>query len=277
VDIETIFETPIAFHRSLVHLTGSITAALMLGQAWYWTARTQDPDGWFYKSADEWQEEIAMTRREQEGARVKLRELGFWKEERRGIPCQLYFRIDKTAFRSFLKACPGGNLIRQKGKTGQPKSGNPASTKSEIYKESEITSKTISTKESASFVLPDWIPQEAWMGFEEMRKKIRKPLTDRAKRLTISTLTKLKRQGHDPIACLDQSTQRAWQGVFTVREDDSPQGQIFERHDSALTGQRLIEQYKAENARLELKQRMMDGINNVGTTGQQAAEPPTNC
>lgn len=66
--------------------------------------------------------------------------------------------------------------------------------------------------------LPDWIPAEAWAGYVEMRKKIRKPMTDRAIQLAINTLDKMRQQGQDVAAVLDQSTLNSWQGLFPVSE-----------------------------------------------------------
>ncbi len=40
---------------------GDHLAALLLSQILYWTDRTDDPDGWFYKSYKEWYEELDMT------------------------------------------------------------------------------------------------------------------------------------------------------------------------------------------------------------------------
>ena len=56
--------------------------------------------------------------------------------------------------------------------------------------------------------------------FAEMRKKMRKPLTDRALALTLSELEKLA-PGDDEkkIAILNQSIQRGWQGVFPLKEE----------------------------------------------------------
>ena len=65
--------------------------------------------------------------------------------------------------------------------------------------------------------LPDWVPSEAWAGYVEMRKKIRKPMTDRAITLAVNTLDKLRLDGNDPGVVLDQSTLNAWQGLFAVR------------------------------------------------------------
>lgn len=109
------FDRPIAFHRSFVTLTGSVTAALMLSQAMYWQKRTKDPDGWWFKTREEWTEETGMTRYEQESARKRLRALGLLEEELRGVPAQLWYRLDEARLL--------GTLV-----SGGPKSGpTPAS------------------------------------------------------------------------------------------------------------------------------------------------------
>lgn len=89
-----ILAPPIAFQRCLVPITGSVNAALLLSQAIYWTSRTSDPDGWFYKSQKDWEEETALTRSEQEIARKQLKATGFWQEKLKGVPATLYFRVD---------------------------------------------------------------------------------------------------------------------------------------------------------------------------------------
>ena len=63
--------------------------------------------------------------------------------------------------------------------------------------------------------------------FEEMRKKMRKPLTDRALALTLSELEKLA-PGDDEkkIAILNQSIQRGWQGVFPLKDEHKTTGRF---------------------------------------------------
>lgn len=68
-----------------------------------------------------------------------------------------------------------------------------------------------------AFRLPDWIGDAAWQGFEETRKRLRCPLTDRARDQTVRELEALQRLGHPPDAVLDQSTQRGWRGVFELK------------------------------------------------------------
>ncbi len=59
----------------------------------------------------------------------------------------------------------------------------------------------------------------ALRGFEEMRVKIRKPMTDRAKKLMLTELRKLSENREEQIAILDQSVKRSWAGVFALKDD----------------------------------------------------------
>jgi hypothetical protein len=70
-----------------------------------------------------------------------------------------------------------------------------------------------------SFAPPDWVDPEVWTGFAQMRQRQRCPLTERAANLTIRALERLRQEGHDPNAVLDQSTQKGWRGVFPIEQD----------------------------------------------------------
>lgn len=66
--------------------------------------------------------------------------------------------------------------------------------------------------------LPDWIPMEAWDGYAEMRKKIRKPMTARAKKLVVKSLDAMRAKGHDVGQILDESTKNAWIDVYEPKK-----------------------------------------------------------
>lgn len=66
--------------------------------------------------------------------------------------------------------------------------------------------------------LPDWMPMEAWNGYIEMRKKMKKPMTDHALRLRISDLHKFKELGHDVEAILNQSTANNWTDLYEPKD-----------------------------------------------------------
>lgn len=74
--------------------------------------------------------------------------------------------------------------------------------------------------------IPPWIPLEAWLGFVEMRKKIRKPLTERAVSLAITKLSELKALGHKPDRVLNQSTMNCWQGLFELKSNGNGSGYV---------------------------------------------------
>jgi hypothetical protein len=65
--------------------------------------------------------------------------------------------------------------------------------------------------------LPDWLPVEQWEAFLEMRRKIRKPLTDRGMAIALKKLDELRKQGEDPSAVLEQSIFHDWQSVYPVK------------------------------------------------------------
>lgn len=67
------------------------------------------------------------------------------------------------------------------------------------------------------FTLPEWIDPETWRDFEDMRQKIRKPLTDAARRLAVRRLLEIWNEyGHHPQMVLEQSILNAWQGIWPL-------------------------------------------------------------
>jgi hypothetical protein len=72
--------------------------------------------------------------------------------------------------------------------------------------------------EKRLIALPPYVDPEAWDGFESMRKTIKKPLTDRARKLVLYELQRIKDAGHCPNAALDQSTNHCWCDVFVPND-----------------------------------------------------------
>ncbi len=66
---------------------------------------------------------------------------------------------------------------------------------------------------------------ENWNGFCEMRKKIKKPLTDRAAKMILNELERLAPgDNHTKGLILDQSVKRCWQDVYPLKADKSAGG-----------------------------------------------------
>ncbi len=72
------------------------------------------------------------------------------------------------------------------------------------------------------FLLPEWIDPPDWADYVGMRKAIKKPMTPRACQLAIKTLERLRTEGHQPAAVLQQSILNSWQGLFPIRPDHKP-------------------------------------------------------
>ncbi len=66
--------------------------------------------------------------------------------------------------------------------------------------------------------LPGYLDQDTWDSFEEMRRLIKKPMTDRARKLILYELQRIKDGGHCPNKALDQSILHCWSDVFEPRE-----------------------------------------------------------
>lgn len=54
-----------------------------------------------------------------------------------------------------------------------------------------------------------------------MRKKIRKPMTDKARELMFRKLEALESGGHPHTQVLEQSIRNSWQDVFPLRPDQA--------------------------------------------------------
>jgi hypothetical protein len=99
--IKNLIARPIAYHRAFA-IFGGATVAIFLSQAYYWTDKGEDPTGWFYKTREEWERETGLTRSEQETARRKLRDQGIIQEKLKGVPCQLYFKVNEDRLMELL-------------------------------------------------------------------------------------------------------------------------------------------------------------------------------
>ena len=91
----------VQFYPVLAELTGSVKAALLLGQALYWTRsyliEHPERDNWFWYTAREWQASTGLSRREQENARRNLIAHGYVLQRRIGMPARLHFKVNLDA------------------------------------------------------------------------------------------------------------------------------------------------------------------------------------
>lgn len=91
------------------------------------------------------------------------------------------------------------------------------------------------------FALPTDIPAEPWGGFEEMRKRIHKPMTDHARTLAVSELRRLRdEEGWPPGEVLNHCTMNSYQGIYPPhrnnRHDRPPQHPNLGKTTAAIAG-----------------------------------------
>jgi hypothetical protein len=84
-------------------------------------------------------------------------------------------------------------------------------TETETERETEIKTKK---SKSITLELPEWLPENIWNDFVELRKFIKKPMTDRAKQLMLANLQKIKDNGHDPILAINKSIANNWSDIY---------------------------------------------------------------
>ena len=148
--LQALLDRPVAYHSAFVKLGAGATGALMLSQAVYWSSRTNDANGWFYKSQIEWEAETGLTRYEQEGARKKLVKLGIMEEKKQGLPCKLYYRV---ALDFLVATLDAENQQSSLGKTTKQACGEPTGKSGENPQPiTEITTESTSSSSQAGDV-----------------------------------------------------------------------------------------------------------------------------
>ncbi len=145
--------------------------------------------------------------------------------------------------------------VHQNAQTGAPRAPNTPVTV--IKRQKDKPSVSPRASKPSDFVLPEWVPTDAWEGFEAMRKAIKKPLTDRARQLAVKQLEALAAKGHAPGAVLDQSTLNNWQGLFGIKEQHNGRmagyhGQgAGNRNGQPLRGERTMDFLRAAQRELQ--------------------------
>lgn len=81
--------------------------------------------------------------------------------------------------------------------------------------EKEFYAHTREAKKQEAFTIPSFINPEIWKDFEAMRKQIRKPMSERAKKLIVARLQKLGEDKANEI--LEQSIVNCWQDVYPLK------------------------------------------------------------
>lgn len=91
--LQILSNRPIAYHKEFRIISGRTVAGIFLSQLFYWADKGSDPDGWIWKTLEDWEEETGLSYSEQRTARKHLVQRKLIEEDLRGLPAQLYYRI----------------------------------------------------------------------------------------------------------------------------------------------------------------------------------------
>lgn len=138
----------IAYHASFAKHFGGVKAAVLLSQLYYWRDKGSDPDGWIYKTIDEIEDETGLTYREQRTARKKLVEAGVLEEELRGLPAQLYYRVNTDVLVAKLS---GVSDVTNRNNSALRNVTSSPYVSEEHYMEPETTTETTTKNTNISF------------------------------------------------------------------------------------------------------------------------------
>jgi hypothetical protein len=209
--IKAALRRPIAYHRIFTEIAGKTSAGVMLSQAWYWSERTEDPEGWFYKTRDDWTEETGMTRTEQETARRRLISAGVLEEELRGMPAKMHFRVNEEKLISLLVE----KLPTVMRKSRQQVSRKAADTLDEKPPTPLITESTTETTDQIEppFSSPEFT--EALEAFEQVQRENKKPLKPVRRKRLYNKLAKLDEAA--AVVALNDASDAGWRTVYPRR------------------------------------------------------------
>lgn len=224
--IRLMNEKPIAFNKHYVQIGCGINGALMLSQLVYWADKAKDRNGWIYKTNIEWTEETGLTRREQDTARKNLKELGLIEEHKHGVPCKVHFKVNQVRLYELLisvaqkrqtECTKAPNCLHESDKLdAQIRTTNTEST-AEITTEITKHIKGVKRFQPLNVDIPKHVDHKTWCDFVEMRKQIKKPLTEKAANLIIKKLVDF---GMSANKSLEQSIESGWSSIYPVKQNN---------------------------------------------------------
>lgn len=137
----------IALQQGFISILG-LEAAVFFSQALYWQKKMGDR--FWYKTQQDWESEIGLSRRQQERARKILREFQpcFWHEKYSGTPRRLFFRIDFSVLSGLsLLTMQASNeqadMLVISEQTSKPNSAKHISKGKQKIKEGDFVSSTL--------------------------------------------------------------------------------------------------------------------------------------
>lgn len=81
-----------------------------------------------------------------------------------------------------------------------------------------------------SGTIPEYL-SNIWNDYREMRKKIKKPMTEKAEELALNKLFKLSNSSDIQILIVEQSVMNSWQGLFKLKNNNTSTGRVQHEYE----------------------------------------------
>lgn len=190
-----------------------------------------------------------------------LREAGFIDVNGDGVTLHIH-GWEKRQFKSDNVSARTAGWRERSGERSQNVPVNGPDTETDTETDTEHKKPPYPRKRGkALFVLDPDVPAEEWAAYDEMRKAIRKPMTDHARYLAVAKLRTLAAAGYPMATVLQQSILNSWQGLFPIAADRNGKhsskpavcGMTDNEVDQQKRAKRAFElsQEQAEQSRLE--------------------------
>jgi biotin operon repressor len=136
-----------------------------------------------------------------------------------------------------------GNGVTGTNKRGDKRSaGNPPPKSPNKSTEKKETLAALAYVEKRRTHVVEEFSEEVYrtlLAFEEHRKKLRAPMTERAFELILKKLARFRAEGMDPIEVLEQSIMNGWVGIFPVRRERASEPKSFHERRSEQSAQAI--------------------------------------
>ena len=191
------------------------------------------PDGWGYSVEGL----VKLSSDGRESIMATLKELEKFKYLKRSQSRDMSGKLGEAIYDIYERPWSGFPT------TAKPTSGKPSSEKPTLLNTKVLNTKVLNTNnkkvskvQSKPVENFDSIIQkstestelrEALVEFVKFRKLIKKPMTNKALELIIAKLNKLGQSDRERVAILNQSIERGWAGVFSLK-DEEPQGKGYQ-------------------------------------------------
>lgn len=150
---------------------------------------------------------------------------GLWTHKRADKEIAKYKALEA---RNKANGSKGGRPKNPEKPSGIPVESDTNPTGKATNNQEPITKNQIKKEAQPAVDLPDWLDKETWTALIDMRKRIKKPMTDHAQKLMVGKLLKMKKAGHDIKAIMEKTIVNSWLDVYEPKVGQSVSRNSYE-------------------------------------------------